>query len=165
MRSFMHRATYASLALCIGLAFGCQQERQLDLFVEEPKGAKPCMDPMGCPKPEPECKGADCACSVDADCPKEHPACAAGLCVACTLDQHCPPEQACNVALRRCARECSEAAACDKAAHCHAARGYCVECVSELHCTKPERPACETDAGVCVAAPAPSDGAVAPTGG
>jgi hypothetical protein len=151
------RLTLSGMAalLGLGLTLDCRSERQLELFDDEPvKPPKGCMDPMGCPAPEmaptSQCKGPECACSKDMDCPKDRPVCAAGSCVACAADEDCPMDQACNANLQRCARRCSAASACDKPTLCDLDRGYCVECTSEKDCSMPDRPACEPETESCV---------------
>jgi hypothetical protein len=128
-------ARYVGAAILLLQVSACRGPHELALFEGKPP------------------KTASCAeCATDSECGAAKPACAAGRCVACSADEHCPMDQVCNRVAAQCTRQCAQSEECsDKQAKlCDVNAAYCVECVADTDCTKVDRPRCETQAGSCV---------------
>jgi hypothetical protein len=148
-RSSLVRFARRSAALALVLS-ACRAPHELDLFEEKPpKEPPPAMPVAPCP-PE---QTATCAeCVTDAECGAMKPACAAGRCVECSGDEHCPMDQACNRALAQCTKRCTQNEECSEKDRklCDLNAAYCVACVADTDCTKADRPRCEIQTGSCV---------------
>lgn len=149
-------AFIAASSLALVLASACGYEgRSLDLFpsVTLDGEVSRCSSAVDCLDPERGLcvEGLCIECLSDAQCRRNRPACLAGVCVTCTGPEHCPVANVCNVAAQRCAPACGDAAACSgQTATCDVRQGFCVECVSDVDCPEPGRPACDQPAGQCV---------------
>lgn len=59
-----------------------------------------------------------------------------GVCVECTEEGQCDPEEDCSQRMGECAMPCASDADCteDDDAYCDTAIGFCAECVDDVHC-------------------------------
>ena len=78
-------------------------------------------------------------CTTSDDCSgSERNVCRArdGVCVECTSEAPCDPDENCSDHMGECARPCASDADCieDDDAYCDTAIGFCAECVDDVHC-------------------------------
>jgi hypothetical protein len=140
-----------SVLLLLLQATSCRAPHELELFEGKAPKPPPAM-PAPCP-PDPALASTCAECTTEAECGAAKPVCVTGRCVACTADEHCQKDRACNTATTECAKRCAQNEECtDKEAKvCNPTAAYCVECVTDPDCTKPDRSRCETQTGSCVA--------------
>jgi hypothetical protein len=91
------------------------------------------------------------ACQLNEQCPTtDAPFCETESheCVQCLNDQQCTTGTASRCNSAHVCTGCTDNSQCEGGAQCRS--GVCVECTTNLHCTNPAEPVCETSQGVCV---------------
>jgi hypothetical protein len=63
-----------------------------------------------------------------------------GVCVECTDEGPCDPDENCSAHMGECARPCASDADCidEDDAHCYIDIGFCTECFDDTHCSTGE---------------------------
>jgi hypothetical protein len=153
----LYRTLLATLraGFCLGVAACCcnlYEGRTLELFPGVDGTSVECRSAADCPRDRAFCAGGGCRqCLIDTDCGRGKPACVGNACVECRSAGDCASNQSCNSVLSSCALTCGAPSDCagQPASRCSSELDLCVQCLSDVDCTEPPKPACESG-GRCV---------------
>lgn len=151
----MNRAALLYTWMCLGIVtYACGDTRKLELFEKAPKpepDSPEVIPPSTCAPTEPSCMMQPIGeCDDDTDCTGPNHACVDSRCVECRADEHCPMKRVCNTGILRCTEPCSAPEECKEKDRsvCDVARGFCVQCSSDVTCGKND--VCDIAQGMCV---------------